>query len=191
MCIRDSYQAEDRQICFFTRMPDRPWYYVKSLSYDKCLEDLKRTEEKTFFFVVAGFGILLLAGTMISVDIYVPFRKITRRLSDIAPDAPQNTEAILASLNHLIESNSNARQIHASLKAMVRGEVMQGLLFGSQVYESPESLIREYDLQLCADEPVRLCLIDGLRDVYKRQEYTCWRTSCRPPAAGGTRSYWT
>lgn len=158
-----TYQAKDRQICFFARMPDRPWYYVKSLSYDKCLEDLKRTKEKTFSFVIAGFGILLLAGTMISVDIYVPFRKITKRISDIAPDTPQNTDAILESLNHLIESNSNANQIHASLRAMVRGEVLQGLLFGSQEYESPEALIREYDLELCADEPVRLCLIDGLR----------------------------
>ena len=97
------------------------------------------------------------------MDIYVPFRKITKRISDIAPDTPQNTDAILESLNHLIESNSNANQIHASLRAMVRGEVLQGLLFGSQEYESPEALIREYDLELCADEPVRLCLIDGLR----------------------------
>ena len=32
------YQAEDRQICFFSRMPDRPWYYVKSLPYDQCLK---------------------------------------------------------------------------------------------------------------------------------------------------------
>lgn len=100
---------------------------------------------------------------MISVDIYVPLRKITRRISDIAPDAPQNTDAMLESLNHLIESNSNARQIQASLRAMVRGEVLQGLLFGSQEYESPEALIREYDLQLLADRPIQLCLIDGLR----------------------------
>lgn len=157
------YQAEDRQICFFSRMPDRPWYYVKSLPYDQCLEDLRHTEEQTFLFVIAGFGILLLAGTMISVDIYVPLRKITRRISDIAPDAPQNTDAMLESLNHLIESNSNARQIQASLRTMVRGEVLQGLLFGSQEYESPEALIREYDLQLLADRPIQLCLIDGLR----------------------------
>ena len=75
------YQAQGRQICFFSRMPDRPWYYVKSLPYDQCLEDLRHTEEQTFLFVIAGFGILLLAGTMISVDIYVPLRKITRRIS--------------------------------------------------------------------------------------------------------------
>ena len=55
------YQAQGRQICFFSRMPDRPWYYVKSLPYDQCLEDLRHTEEQTFLFVIAGFGILLLA----------------------------------------------------------------------------------------------------------------------------------
>ncbi len=157
------YQEDGRQICFFARMPNHPWYYVKSLSYDQCLADLKRTAEQTFLFVVAGFGILLFAGTMISVDIYLPFRKITKRISDIEPGSPQNADAILESLNRLIESNSNARQIHASLRSMVRGEVLQGLLFGSQEYDSPEALIREYDLKLSAGEPVRLCLIDGLR----------------------------
>lgn len=176
---------------------------MKSLPYDQCLEDLRHTEEQTFLFVIAGFGILLLAGTMISVDIYVPLRKITRRISDIAPDAPQNTDAMLESLNHLIESNSNARQIQTSLRAMVRGEVLQGLLFGSQEYESPEALIREYDLQLLSDRPIRLCLIDGLRlplylecvrdgqarceGVIVHNEYTI--LSCRPSRS--RRRFWT
>lgn len=39
-------------------MPDPPLVLCEIPAYDQCLEDLRHTEEQTFLFVIAGFGIL-------------------------------------------------------------------------------------------------------------------------------------
>lgn len=156
-------QNGEKSLCFFSVMGSHDWYYVKTVGYDQCLSDLKDIEKEAMIFLAVGFAILFAGGAIISLNIYLPFQQVANRLSLIEPGASQDTSLLLDSLNRLIETSSSADRVRDSLQAMVRGEVLEGLLQGSRQFENPAALIGEYDLNLTGDAPLMLCLASGLR----------------------------
>lgn len=162
----DSYfihelESGEKVICFYSNMGRHNWYYVRPVDYDDCLGDLQQVERSTFVFLTLGFVALCLTGTAASMSVYLPFRLITRRLATIEPDAGKNTEQLMASLNRLIEGNSNAESIHRSLEEMIRGQVLKELLWGMR--EPDLAQLEEYNLKISPGGAVALCLIGGLR----------------------------
>lgn len=155
--------GSDKSICFFSPMQGHLWYYIKCVPYDESLRGLREMEHNALTVLAIGFGVLFAAGAAISFHIYLPFRRIARRLSLLEPTAPQDTKHLMESLNRLIENSSGAERIRGSLETMLRGEALQGLLLGSPPSGSPEEMVREYHLCLAPGQPLLLCLASGLR----------------------------
>ena len=169
-------QSEMR-LCFFSSMEKHDWYYIMSLNYNDCLNGLKGIEEKTFLFLLLGFAILCIAGTSISLNIYLPYRKDANRQAAFEPNAPNDTEKLLESLNLLIEKNSNSESIRQSVQEIIRGEVLKNLLQGDFQEEEWSRLRSEYHFSIEPNAATVLCLISGLRLSqyleYFRQNIPC------------------
>ena len=153
----------EKRIYLFSDMEKYDWYHVMSLNYRECLNGLQRIQEKTLISLFWGFAVLCVAGTSISLHIYLPFRKVVKRMTAFEPSASDDTEKLLEILNQLIENNSSSESIRQSVQEIIHGQALKDLLQGKFQREDWNQLSGQYHFQLEPDMQTVLCLVSGLR----------------------------
>ena len=157
------FHGGEKRIYLFSDMEKYDWYHVMSLNYRECLNGLQGIQEKTLIFLLLGFAVLCVAGTSISLRIYLPFQKVIKRMTAFEPSALDDTDKLLESLNQLIENNSSSESIRQSVQEIIHGQALKDLLQGKFQREDWNQLSDQYHFHLEPDMETVLCLISGLR----------------------------
>lgn len=160
-----TYEDEQgaRMICFFAKMGNRDWYYVRSVSYAKYLSGLLGMQRNAYSFFILTFLVVLVASLLVTLRIYSPLRRIRHSLSRLSPDSNDTIDALIGKLNALIASSSDASRVNEAFRAMLREEVLRDLLLGHKGDMPGYVATSEYDLSLDPDMPMQLMVISSVR----------------------------
>lgn len=140
-----------RQLCFFTRMKNRDWYYARLLSYDKHLTGLTRMESSVYLLVVMAFIALMIGTVLVAVHVWMPLHDIRVSLSGINSSTADKKNPV-EQLNALISQSADSNRINDALRRMLRESVLSGLLLGHE--KASGSIAAEYEMSLHDGEAI-------------------------------------
>lgn len=150
-------------VCFYSKMEKNNWYYVCPVDYQECLGSLYKVGRTAYLFLIVGCIALGTIGIFASLSVYLPFRKFTKRLTVVEPDAEQSTEQLMSSLNRLIEQHSDSENLRRTLEEVIHSQILRDLLRGTHQYDQAEEFLAAHKLEITSSAPLSLCLVSGLR----------------------------
>lgn len=140
-----------KQLCLFTLMKNRDWYYARMLPYDKHLTGLTRMESSVYLTVILVFIALMIGTVLIVVRVWMPFQDIRVSLSGIN-NARESRKNPVEQLNALISQSADSNRINDALRRMLRDSVLSGLLLGHE--KASGNIAAEYDMSLHDGEAI-------------------------------------
>ena len=141
----------ERNLCFFTNMGNRDWYYVRMLPYEKYLTGLTRMQSSTYLMMVLAFIALMAGIVLAAIRVWMPFHYIRTSLSVMENTSGQKKDPV-EQLNALISRTADSKRINDALRRMLRDSVLSGLLLGQE--KEVGSIASEYDMSIRDGEPL-------------------------------------
>lgn len=149
------FLREKNQLCFFSSMGEHNWLYAKTLDYNEAFNGILTTRNRTLVFLTVIILLLTAVVILISKNVYLPLRKIAKRLSS-GEKLEENPRRIMENLDLLIDEHDNREY----LEPRIRHEILKDILLGKKSIKDPQFNMEACHLQIAIDFPVRLYLIN-------------------------------
>lgn len=152
-----------KKLCFYAKMNNRGWYYVRTVSYSKYLTGMMQMQKFIYIFLISVFLLTLIGTSIISFKVYFPFRHIRESLSSLEDqgNSDQSQKDPIEQLNNLISRSADSKRLNSTLRSMLRSEVIRSILLGQEKL-TPEC-VKEYGFDFVPGQPITLLLFSSIR----------------------------
>jgi len=157
----------DKLLCFYSSIGEHNWLYVKTLLYGEAFPALLHSRNRTLIIISVIILILVAASILIAKGVYVPYRKISEKISNATSGSgKENPDQIIRNLDQLIDEHDSREY----LEPMIKTEVLMDLLLGKTSINTSDFNFESYHLQIAIDFPVTLYLLNTKEGVLITEE---------------------
>lgn len=154
--FRFSSDEGKEMLCFYSSISNHNWIYVKTHTYEEAFSDLLHTRNRTLVTFSLVILILVAVWLLIRKRIYVPYRKITQKISRaLSGNGNENPKQIIQNLDQLIVEHDT----HEIIEPKIKSELLKDLLQARKNVNAPDFNIESCRFGIALELPVILYLV--------------------------------